>query len=88
MKLLRVKRFFFYKKFEIGYTLVFISNAFISVRLKLAKNHTKAKQHPEVKLLLFENYSFSSPTLSSKKIGDIHSKKYTKNKCVCFIEVI
>ena len=44
----------------------FISNTFISnARLKLAKNQANAKQHPEVELLLFENYSHSSYTLSS-----------------------
>ena len=42
------------------YTRFFISNTFISNdRLKLAKNQTNAKQHPEAELLLFENYSHS-----------------------------
>ena len=42
----------------------FISNTFTSnARLKLAKNQANAKQHPETKLLLFENYSHSSFTL-------------------------
>ena len=43
---------------SLGYTLFnkqhfhkFVSNA----RLKLAKNQTKAKEHPEAELLLFEN---------------------------------
>ena len=37
------------------YTLFFISNTFISnARLKLAKNHANAKQHPEAELLLCE----------------------------------
>ena len=45
----------------------FISNIFISnARLKSAKNQANAKQHSEAELLLFENYSHSSPTLSSK----------------------
>ena len=35
-------------------------------RLNLAKNQPNAKQHLEVELLLFENYSHSSSTLSSK----------------------
>ena len=35
--------------------------------LKLAKTQAKAKQHPEAELLLFENYSLSLYTLSSKK---------------------
>ena len=40
----------------ISYTLFFISNTFISnARLKLAKNHAKAKQHLGAELLLFEN---------------------------------
>ena len=34
--------------------------------LKLAKNQANSKQHPEAELLLFENYSHSSLTLSSK----------------------
>ena len=42
----------------------FISNTFRSnARLKLAKKQVKAKQHPEAKLLLFENYLLSSFTL-------------------------
>ena len=45
----------------------FISNTFISnVRLKLAKNQVIAKQHPEIELLLFENYLHSSSMLSFK----------------------
>ena len=45
----------------------FISNTFISnARLKLAKHQAKAKQHPEAELLIFENYSLLSSTLSSK----------------------
>ena len=38
-------------------------------------------------LTLFENYSFSSSTLSSKNIRR-YSKKSTKSKCVCFDDVI
>ena len=45
----------------------FMSNTFISnARLKLTRNQANAKQHPEAKLLLFQNYSYSSYTLSSK----------------------
>ena len=40
----------------------FISNA----RLRLVKNQTKSKQHPEAELSLFENYSRSSSALSSE----------------------
>ena len=44
-----------------------MKNTFISnVKLKLVKNQANAKQHPEAKLLLFENYSHSSSTISSK----------------------
>ena len=51
----------------IFYTLFFTSNTFISnARLKVAKNPTKAKQHLEAELLLFENYSHSSSKLPSK----------------------
>ena len=43
------------------------SNNFISnARLKMAKNQANAKQQHEAELLLFENYSHSSFTLSSK----------------------
>ena len=46
---------------------LFISNTFISNgKLKLAINQANAKQHHEAELLLFENYSHSSSTLSSK----------------------
>ena len=63
------------------YTLLsFISSTFISnARLKLAKNQAKAKQHPEAELLLFENYSLSSSTLSSK-YNRGYSKKCTKRQ--------
>ena len=37
-----------------------------NTRLKLAKNQANAKQHPEAELLLFDNYSHSSTTLSFK----------------------
>ena len=51
-----------------GIHAFFISNPFISnARMRLANNQANAKQHPEVEhLLLFENYSYSSSTLSSK----------------------
>ena len=58
-----------------------------NARLKLAKNQAKAKQHPEAELLLFENFSLSSSTLSSKN-NRRYSKKCTKNKCFCLNEVI
>ena len=66
----------------------FISNTFIrNVRLKLAKNQEKAKQHTEAEILLFENYSLSSSTLSTKN-NRRYSKKRTKNKNLCLNVVI
>ena len=57
------------------YTPFFISDTFKSnARLKLAKNQANAKQHPEAELLLFEIYSHSSSTLSSK-----NNRTYSKN---------
>ena len=47
-------------------TLFFVSNTLSNARLKIAKNQTNTKQHTEVELLLFENYSLSSSTLSNK----------------------
>ena len=70
------------------YTLFFISNTFISnAWLKLAKNQAKAKQHPEVELLIFENYLLSSPRLPSQNNWR-YPKKCIKTKFVCFNEVI
>ena len=61
-----------------SYMLFFISSTSINnVKLKLAKNQAKAKQHPEVELLLFENYSILSSKLTSKN-SRRYSKKYTK----------
>ena len=52
----------------------FISSTFISnAMLKLTKNQANAKQHPEVELLLFENYSHYSSMLSS-----INNRRYSK----------
>ena len=48
----------------------FISNA----KLKLEKHQANAKQHTETELLLFENYSHSSSSLSSKN-NIIYSEK-------------
>ena len=45
----------------------------------MAKNQAKAKQHPEAELLLFENYSHSSSTLSSKN-NRTYSKKLAKEQ--------
>ena len=68
-------------------TLFFISNTFISnTRLKLTKNQANAKQHPETEFLLFQNYSLSSYTLSSKNKGT-YCKNKQKNECVCVHEI-
>ena len=40
----------------------------------MQKKQAKAKQHPEVELVLFENYSLSWSTLSTK-----NNRKYSKN---------
>ena len=42
------------------------------------KNQGNTKLHPEPQLLLFENYSHSSYTLSSK-----NTKVHSKNEQVC-----
>ena len=56
----------------------FINNTFISnAGLKLANNQAQDKQHPEDELLLFENYSLSSSTLSSEN-NRISSKNVQK----------
>ena len=60
----------FYKQKYISISNTFISNA----SLKLAKNQVNAKQHPEAEFLLYENYSHSSSTLSSKN-NSTYSKK-------------
>ena len=58
-----------------------------SARLKLAKNQANAKQHSEAELLLFENYSRSSSTLSHKN-NRTYSKNKPKNKSVCIHGII
>ena len=55
--------------------------------LKLAKNQTKAKQHVEVKLLLFENCVLFPFTLSSKD-NRRYSKKFAKYIYVYLNQVI
>ena len=57
----------------------FISNT----KQKLAKNQAKDKQHLEAELLLSENYSLCSSTLSSK-----NNRRYSKNKCVGYNRIL
>ena len=46
----------------------------------------KAQVHPEAELLLFENYSLSSPTLSSKN-SRTYSKRCAKKKKILYNEI-
>ena len=54
-------------------------------KAEIGKKLSKAKQHPEVELLLFENYSFFSSILSSKS-SRTNSKKCAKKNYVSFNE--
>ena len=54
----------------------FISNTFISnPMLKLIKEHANAKQNPEAELLILDDYSRSSSTLSIEKNNGAYFKK-------------
>ena len=65
----------------------FMSSTFISnVRLKSAKHQANAKQHPETELLLFENVSHFSFTLSFRNNGT-YPKNKQKNKYICIHEI-
>ena len=69
-------------------TLFYISNTFVSkTKLKLAKNKTNAKHHPEAAFLLFENHLLFSSILWSKS-NLRYSQKCAKNKGVCFNKII
>ena len=71
-----------------SYMLFFITNNFINnAKLKLAKNQAKAKQHPEAKLSLFENYSLLSSMLSSKN-SSRYSKNYTKTSASVLMRLL
>ena len=78
-------------KFRISWwiKLYFYKQHFYNQRqAETGKNQAKnAKQHPEVELLLFENYSLFSFTLSSKS-NTKYSNKCTKNNYVCLKEVM
>ena len=70
------------------YTLFFISNIFISnVRLNLAKNKAKAKQHPEAELWCLKIIRFLHSRYQPKIIGDIlkNVQKCTKKSASVLI---
>ena len=69
------------------YTLFYKQQFTSNTGLKLAEDQAKAEQHHVAKLLLFENCSPSSSTLPSKN-NRTFSKRCSKNKCVCFKEII
>ena len=77
---------FFYLKF---YTLYFYKQHFYKQRQAgiCKKKQAKTKQHPKAELLLFENYSLSSSTLSSKN-NRKYSKKCAKKQVLLFNDVI
>ena len=52
----------------------------------MTKNQGNAKQHPEAKLILFENYSRSTSRYHPKITGDILRNKQN-DKCVCTHEI-
>ena len=53
----------------------------------MAKNQANDKQHPEAELLLFENYSHSSSTLSSKN-NRTYPENQQKNNYILIHEII
>ena len=74
--------------FILGNSLFFYKEHFYKQHLaEIGKKISKTKQHPEAELSLFENFSLSSYTLSSKN-NRRYSKKFTKDKCICRNEVI
>ena len=56
------------------YTLFYKQHLYKQRQAELAKNQANAKQHPDAKLLLYENHSHSSSTLSPKN-NRTYSKK-------------
>ena len=59
---------YFNSKLLLTYLHAFLYKQYFSKQrqAKIGKNQAKPTQHPETELLLFDNYSLSSPTLSSK----------------------
>ena len=77
-----------YKKNQlIIYTLFYKQQFYTQCQAETGKKLSNAKQHPEAELSLFKNYSLSSSTLSSKN-NTRYSEKCSRNKCVCFNDVI
>ena len=71
------------KRFNVALQAFFISNTFTSnASLKLAKNQAKAKQHSQAELLLFQNYSLCSSTLSFKNNRHILKNAQKTGTCV------
>ena len=61
------KNFNWSQKYKDKYTLFFYKQHFYKqLQAETAKNQANAKQHTEAELLVFENYSHSSFTLSLK----------------------
>ena len=54
-------------------TLFYKQHLYKQRQAELAKNQANAKQHPDAKLLLYENYSHSSSTLLPK-----YTRTYSK----------
>ena len=76
--------------FHLHTRFFYTSNTFISnARLKLPKNQANTKQHHEAEnaILLFENFSHSSSTLSSETIGYILKTKQ-RNKCAYVYKIM
>ena len=58
----------------VQYASFYYKQLISNVKMRMAKNQENTNHHPEAELLLFENYSHSSSTLSSKNNGT-YSKK-------------
>ena len=74
-------------KSKYHYTLFYKQHFYKQRQTEIGENQANAKQDPEAELLLFENYSHYSSTLSSKN-NSTYSINQQKNKSVCFHEII
>ena len=80
IKKIRLQRRLLFIRLSFIKYMLFISNTYISyARLKLAKNQTKSKQHPEAEILLFENYSLSPRQRYHPKISRLFKRHYMIN---------